>query len=153
MFLIDGYNLLHVLTRGPAGAAARERLLGLLEDFCGRGGYRARIVFDPTGELPRRSHRGDVEIRTVEQGRDADGEIMETLRGTGDRTAYTVVTSDREIVREAERLGFEVVRSGEFVRKLLARPEAGPDKSDAVPPGDVDYWMREFGLDDPTDPH
>lgn len=151
MFLIDGYNVLHVMVHGPARGDARDRFLDRLEGFCAAGGYRALVVFDPTGGMPRRSQRGPLEIRVVAEGRTADDEIIDRLRRTDDRTAWTVVTSDREIVSEAERRGFRVVRSGEFVKRLRKAP---PDPGEKPAPGDVDYWMREFGLDggDPSGP-
>ena len=87
MLLIDGYNLLHAYARGRADGDARERLINLICDYCRRGGYTARIVFDPTGDLLPVSRRGPVEILSMREGRKADDEILETMAKTGDRTA------------------------------------------------------------------
>lgn len=146
MFLIDGYNLLHVVARGKATSEARERLVAAVEAYCRQGGYRARIVFDATAGLRRREARGPVEVRTVAQGRTADEEILAALASTKDRTAYTVVSDDREILREAGRGRFKVLSCEEFARDLAAASPPPPEEGSA-PPGDVDYWMREFGLD------
>lgn len=150
MFLIDGYNLLHAMVRGRATSEARDRLIGLIEAFCRRGGYSARIVFDPTAELPRKAQRGPLEIRGVAQGRTADDEIIAELEATDDRTAYTVVTNDRAIVQEAHKRKVEVISCEDFARRLRDDEGGGRSgKRDDVPPGEVDYWMREFGLDEP----
>ena len=38
--------------------------------------------------------------------------------------------------------------ANEFARMIATRPE-GPEKADTASPGEVDYWMKEFGLEDP----
>jgi predicted RNA-binding protein with PIN domain len=146
MFLIDGYNLLHAMAPGRSTPAARDRLLGILVDWCGRENYRARIIFDPTRDLRRRETRGAVEIRSVAQGGTADGEILETLASTKDRTAYTLVSNDRRLVDAATRRGFKVVACRDFADRLM------PAEQPQDPPrGSVDYWLRVFGLEDEND--
>jgi len=147
LFLIDGYNLLHCLAREKTGGEARAKLVALIEAWCVGGNYRARIVFDPTGGMKRNDQRGPVEVRNVPQGRTADEEILAALQSTEDRTAYTVVSNDAAIVKAASKKGFTVVPCEEFARTILARPE-GPEKGDTAPPGEVDYWMKEFGFDE-----
>ena len=149
MFLIDGYNLLHAAFPERAGRGARQRLIDSVVDFCRSGGYRARIVFDATGDLPRRQKRGEVEIRNVARGRSADDEILDALASTEDRTAHTLVTNDRALAQEAGRRGVKVIPSEDFARLLLARgPSEDPKAGGALSPGEVDYWMKEFGLDE-----
>lgn len=147
MFLIDGYNLLHVLTRGRVTSETRGRLVDLVEEYCRRGGYRARIVFDPTARERSRAQRGAVEVRYAREGVTADEEILRALAATSDRTAYTVVSNDGAIVREAERRQFKVVSCEAFARLLLETPPPAAAEGE-VPPGEVDHWLREFGLDD-----
>src|SRR6185369_8327985 len=67
MFLIDGYNLLHSFARAKSGDEARSGLIALIQAWSERGGYRARIVFDPTGGMKRNEVRGAIEIRNVPQ--------------------------------------------------------------------------------------
>ncbi len=143
MLLIDGYNLLHAVP----GGASRDRLLELVLAYCREGNYSARIVFDATGGMRRRAQLGPLELRVVAEGRKADDEILEILSSTEDRTAYTLVSNDLELVREAEKRGVRVLRSEDFARALLEAP-AAPEKQADVPPGEVDFWLREFGLDD-----
>ncbi len=147
MFLIDGYNLLHSFARGASGEEARKGLISLVQGWCERGNYRARIVFDPTGGMKRNELRGAIEIRNVPQGRTADEEILAALESTEDCTRYTVVTNDAAIVKTAGRLGFPVVACGDFARMISTRAE-GPEKADAASSGEVDYWLKEFGLED-----
>lgn len=149
MFLIDGYNLLHVACAGSSAAASCRRLVDRIVDFCRRGGYRARIVFDATEGLPRRQRRGDVEIRNVMPGRTADEEILAALLSTRDRTAHTLVTDDGMLVREARRRGVRVIPCRDFMRLLEGQGRQGGGKEGGpLTPGEVDYWMREFGLDE-----
>ena len=147
MFLIDGYNLLHVVTRGRTGSEARDHLIGLLETHCRQGGYHARIVFDPTEGLRRREQRGEVEVRCVMPGRTADDEILAVLASTDDQTAHTLVSNDRALVREAEKRGVRVVTCQEFA-ELLLKPPPVPEEDFLPSPGEVDYWMKEFGLEE-----
>ena len=147
MLLIDGYNLLHAYAKGPADAEARERMIDLVAAHCRRGGYRARIIFDPTRNLLPKSLRGAVEIRSVREGRTADQEILETVGMTGDRTAYVVVTNDREIADGSRRSGVQVVGCSDFLRSITP-PPAEEHKADGPSSGEVDYWMKEFGFEE-----
>jgi len=147
VFLIDGYNLLHSFAREKTGNEARAKLVALIEAWCVQGNYRARIVFDPTGGMKRNDQRGLIEIRNVPQGCTADEEILAALQSTDDRTQYTVVSNDLAIVKAAQKKGFSVVPCEEFAARITARAEA-PEKGDTASPGEVDHWMREFGLDD-----
>ena len=122
-------------------------MIGLIADHCRRGGYRARIIFDPTGDLLPKSLRGAVEIRSVREGRTADEEILETVGLTGDRTAYVVVTNDREIADGSRRSGVEVVGCRDFLRSI-APPPTEERKADEPSSGEVDYWMKEFGFEE-----
>jgi predicted RNA-binding protein with PIN domain len=148
VFLIDGYNLLYAIVGGRPTAEERERMVVRIEAWCRRGGYRARIVFDPTAGLRARETRGAVEILGVAEGLKADEEILRTLASTRDRTAYTVVSDDRAIVAEARKRRFRVVSCREFLRRLEVPGHGEPSEPGGVPPGEVDYWMREFGLEE-----
>ena len=142
MFLIDGYNLLHV-TGGD-----RDTLIGKIRTFCSHGRYRACVVFDPTAGLPRKQQHGEVEVRGVSVGRTADDEILALLEKTGDRTAYALVSDDRELRDAAVKGGFRVVSSREF-ESLLEGPSPAEDPGKPEPrPGEADYWMDYFGLTD-----
>ena len=141
MYLIDGYNLLHAI------GASRDSLLGALEAWCRRENRAARVVFDPTGGMKRRENRGTLEIRVTAEGRKADEEILAAIGATSDRTAWTLVSNDLELVKAAERKGMLVIACKDF-GALLAAKDASPEKKDGAPPSEVDFWMKEFGLED-----
>ena len=147
MFLIDGYNLLHSFVREKTGGEARAKLVARIEAYCVQGNYRARIVFDPTGGMKRNDRRGPVEVRNVPQGCTADEEILGALQATDDRTQYTVVSNDSAIVKAAQKRGFTVLPCEEFAKLISTTPEAA-EKGDTASPGEVDYWMKEFGLNE-----
>jgi len=150
VFLIDGYNLLHALARGRATETTREQLLSKLVEYCTRENYRAWIVFDPTGGMKRRDQRGPVEITNVPQGSTADEVILHALATSDDQVQYTVVSNDLKIVKAAQKDGYKVLSCEEFGRRVLQQPEE-PEKGGLPSPGEVDYWMREFGLEEPPD--
>lgn len=141
MLLIDGYNLLHAAKLEGDIESKRRQLI----EAVGRRAQRARIVFDPTKGPHVKG--GPVEIVYVPEGTTADDAIIEMLRATKDRTAYTVVTSDRAIADEARRLRFQVIGSREFWEELH-RPPAPPGKPSNLSDSEVTGWMREFGLHD-----
>ena len=149
MLLVDGYNFLHVFARGRATESERERMLQRLEIWCREGGRRARVVFDPTGGMRRREERGSLEIRVVAQGRTADEELLAAIAASGDRTQYVLISNDREITSAAKRKHLQVIACEDFARTLQPPAAAEGDKgSGSVPPGEVDYWMKEFGIDE-----
>ena len=139
MYLIDGYNLLYAI------GVPRDALLGDIEAFCRRENQSARIVFDATGGMKRWESRGPLEIRVVAQGRKADEEILSAIEATADRTSWTLVSNDLELVKAAEAKGMRVVRCRDFGALLAARPA---DDEKPAAPGDVDFWMKEFNLED-----
>jgi predicted RNA-binding protein with PIN domain len=147
VLLIDGYNLLHSLAHGRATSDARDRLLALLEAWCRQEGQRARIVFDATGGMRRKEERGPLEIRSVARGRTADDEILEILASTSDRTAYTLVSNDLALVKPAQKRQIAVLSCEEFARQLARKPGTSEKQEGASGP-EVDYWMREFGLEE-----
>lgn len=139
MYLIDGYNLCHAI------GVSRDALLASLDTFCRRESQSARIVFDATGGMKRRENRGALEIRVVAEGRKADEEILAAIEATSDRTAWTLVSNDLELVRAAEKKNLRVLPCRDFGSLLAERPA---DDEKQAPPGDVDFWMKEFGLDE-----
>jgi predicted RNA-binding protein with PIN domain len=151
VFLIDGYNLLHALARGRATEGARDQLLTRIVEYCTRENYRAWIVFDATGGMKRREQRGPLDVYNVPQGNTADEVILNALATCDDRMQYTVVSNDLKIIKTAEKDGYKVLSCEDFGRRLAAAPEA-PEKGGLPSPGEVDYWMREFGLDEDAPP-
>jgi len=152
--LIDGNNLLFALADvgidvGRAGLC--ELLAGTL------GGERVCVVFDgapPPGGMARQITATGLEVR-YSIGRTADEIIVARITADTAPRRLTVVSSDREIRRAAERRRCLVETSQEFARRLkrLAEPRQRPaapeppEKRRGLTAEQTEHWMREFGLD------
>lgn len=150
MLLVDGYNVL--LTGGAVTnlREARETLVREIEAYCARTGRRARLYFD-SREGPLRGQTTHVEVIYVPAGTTADAAIIETVTATQDRTAYCVVTSDREIADAARRHKMAVIPSDRFRRALLETPpglDLSTQKRDGISEGEAKAWLREFGMEE-----
>jgi predicted RNA-binding protein with PIN domain len=184
LYLIDGYNLLFSgAGRRPRDEremeAARGELVRLLQRLHAARRGRSILVFDCRKPfflfgLPRRSRAGDVEIRFAASDSSADDLLREMIREARDAQGTTVVTSDREILDDADARGIRSVGAKAFWAVLQeggaaeegrqagkaagARPAArgtrgappAPPEPDAKRQGltgsEVDYWMKEFGM-------
>ncbi len=109
----------------------------------------------PIWGIPGRTQSGPVEILYTPQGVIADHEILQMVEKAGDRTAYTVVTNDRGISDVVKKSQVRVIPSHTFLKEMeKAVSDSGGvsedprEKSEGLSSGDVDYWMREFGLDE-----
>jgi predicted RNA-binding protein with PIN domain len=122
--------------------------------------------------LPRRQRRGDVEFRFAGEDATADDVLCDLIREARDTQGTTVVTSDREILDAARARDIRTAGSRAFWTELTGegrsagtergparragpkgRGDAGPDappehpgKRSGLSDGEVDYWMREFGM-------
>ena len=159
MLLIDGYNLLfaghprrieiHDMEK------ERERFLHLLLRYCEVSGRRAIVVFDhtrgaPIYGAPLRRAMGALEYRFTTDDVTADEEIIAMAENTDDVTAYTVVTSDREILDAVEKRRMKFILSKDFVDELVRVLRGDEDRRPErnLSTEEVDYWLREFGVDE-----
>jgi predicted RNA-binding protein with PIN domain len=130
--------------------------------------------------LPRRQRRGDVEFRFAGEDATADDVLCDLVREARDPQGTTLVTSDREILDAARARGVRMAASREFWKELTGEARGteggdrgparrpGPKGRPAAPPpdpvehpgkrsglsdGEVDYWMKEFGIgkDEPVE--
>ena len=123
--LIDGYNLmwasndLNVIARKNFNLA-REMLEKLIiaysktvedEVFLVLDGYRGTCPYT------QRVTKEGVEVVITGKGKNADLWMIETMAIKGFRGS--IVTSDREIMRSAERRNIEVITSGKFEKRLM----------------------------------
>lgn len=135
--LIDGYNLIRCTPLGEAERngleAARESVLSLLARYQRLKGHQVVVVFD--GPEFSHSRFGPVEVRYAAP---ADLELKK-LAAPGS----IVVTSDREVAREAERRGATAVSSEAFWAKLAEAGSTGSALCDPVP-----AWSKEEDSDD-----
>ncbi|HEX3132181.1 MAG TPA: NYN domain-containing protein [Planctomycetota bacterium] len=147
--LVDAHNVLHQdptlrpLMNEPERARAElEQLLA--------GRTHLHLFYDggPGGEV-RTSHRQGLAVDYAGTG-EADNRIVHWLQTNHSRRAI-VVTDDAELRRRVRTLGAGVQDARGFLDGLRRdrdpRENRGP-----LSPGEVDEWMRIFGLDQDPQP-
>jgi predicted RNA-binding protein with PIN domain len=138
-YVIDGYNVAHVLFGVEARSASPEEMRGALLRRLRRYASRKRrvtAVFDGragggTGRSSERS--GEVEVRFAPS---ADEEIVEIVRRAPDPGRVRVVTRDREVAGRARQLGADTTPVPVFLDDLEDR--CGPDIEPGEPPEKYD---------------
>jgi len=164
--LIDGYNLLNstgiaVRGRGPGNLdRARQALLNtLVESLPDDEVSRTTIVFDasesPWGVAKQTNHRG-ITVMFASKDEDADSVIEQLIADDSAPKRLTVVSSDHRIQRAAKRRRANFVDSDVWFAQMLrdrasrttsAASSDAPKPEGPFSPGEVDRWLREFGLD------
>ncbi len=122
--LIDGYNLLHadrILTSLNPLELQRERdnLVGQLSVYRGIRKVEITVVFDgwQGGErTERRERRKGIELIFSKIGERADEVIKRLVRERG--SGVTVISSDREVSRYAEKMGVATIPSSQFKERM-----------------------------------
>jgi predicted RNA-binding protein with PIN domain len=121
--VVDGYNVTKTTWPDLSLERQRERLLGGVASLAARTGVEATIVFDAgeTGDTASRPlvapPRG-VRVRFSPAGVIADDVIRELLHLEPPGRPVVVVTSDRELAGDVERLGFRAVAAATLPRLL-----------------------------------
>lgn len=122
--LIDGYNLLHadrILTPlNPIELQQeRDRLVNQLSAYRSLKPMEITVVFDgwqsgwPT---ERREKRKGIELVFSKLGEKADDVIKRLMREKG--AAVTLISSDRELSRYAEKMAVAAVSSAQFKERM-----------------------------------
>ncbi|MET0647970.1 MAG: NYN domain-containing protein [Pyrinomonadaceae bacterium] len=154
-YLIDGNNVMGQRVgwhRDKPGA--RRRLLGELARFAREAGVTVEAVFDgaPDEFFPDESYFMGVRVFYAERGADADARIKQLVEASRERRTLKVVTSDRALADYVRRCGAEVIRSGEFRRRLDAAAAVPEEKkSEGVKESELGEWMYYFGADPEDD--
>lgn len=156
-YLIDGNNVMAQRVgwhRDKAGA--RRRLLGELARFAREAGVTVEAVFDgaPDEFFPDGSYFMGVRVFYAERGADADARIKHLVEASRERRTLKVVTSDRALADYIRRCGAEVIRSGDFRRRLETLPKNEDARRDArtgVKESELGEWMYYFGADPEED--
>jgi predicted RNA-binding protein with PIN domain len=122
--IIDGYNLLHagrsIVSHNPIELQhKRDRLIDQLSSYRLLKGCEITIVFDGWqggwGTEKREKKKG-IELIFSRLGEKADEVIKRLVKEKG--SGATVVTSDRDVSRYAERMTVAVIRSDQFKEKI-----------------------------------
>jgi len=150
-YLIDGNNVMGQRVGWHKDRRrARRELLDDLARFALTKKVRVAVVFDGAPEehfADGASYRG-VRVYYASRGSDADERIKTLVESSPERRTLLVVTSDRALGEYVRRCGAQVVRAGEFRRRM---EEAGADdttrNTDAPPIEEsTEHWMRYFGV-------
>ena len=156
-YLVDGNNVMAQRVgwhRDKAGA--RRRLLKELARLARASGLTVEVVFDgaPDEHFPDGSSFMCVRVFYSERGSNADERIKRLVEESRERRTLKVVTSDRALADYVRRCGVEVIRSGEFRRRLdasadsksAARDEMERGARGGVKESEMDEWMYYFGV-------
>jgi len=143
--VIDGDNLLGTWPGRNRGDADKRELAREVDVLRRADKRRFVLVFDGTPP-PGVSYGADVLFSGG--GRKADAVILELLRREDDKRGWTVVTNDRSLADQCRWLGARVEATRAFRERLSSG--GGAEKPES--PGDVDFWLKEFGGDDPKAP-
>ncbi|MDQ1591550.1 MAG: uncharacterized protein QOG71_2177 [Pyrinomonadaceae bacterium] len=149
-YLIDGNNVMGQRVGWHRDRVrARRGLLDELARFAAGGRARVAVVFDGAPDehfADGSSYRG-VRVYYAERGSDADERIKTLVEQARERRTLVVVTSDRALAEYVRRCGAQVVRAGEFRRRMEEAAEAAMQNSDAPPIEEsTERWMRYFGV-------
>jgi predicted RNA-binding protein with PIN domain len=149
-YLVDGNNVMGQRVgwhRDKAGA--RRRLLEDLARLARAEGLSVGVVFDgaPDDFFPDGSSFMGVRVFYAARGSDADTRIKQMVESSRERRTLKVVTSDRALADYVRRCGAQVVRAGDFRRRLDAPPEDGNAPARGpVKESELDEWMYYFGV-------
>jgi predicted RNA-binding protein with PIN domain len=151
-YLIDGNNVMAQRVgwhRDKQGA--RRALMDDLARFALDRRVRVAVVFDGAPEqhfADGTSYKG-IRIFYSERGSNADERIKQLVERSRERRTLLVVTSDRALADYVRRCGAQVIRSGEF-RKKMEEAAAATSSQDTDEPsisGELNDWMRYFGVE------
>ena len=153
-YLVDGNNVMAQRVgwhRDKPGA--RRRLLDDLARFALARKVKVEVVFDGAPEqhfADGAKYRG-VRVFYAERGSNADERIKRFVEEARERRTLLVVTSDRQLADYVRRCGAQVIRSGDFRRRMeesLAEAGHAPDAEDhkGVADEELGGWMRYFGV-------
>jgi hypothetical protein len=154
-YIIDGHNLIpHIPGLSLKDLDDENSLIAILQKFASRRRSTLEVFFDhaPAARTGTQTH-GLVRAHFITRDSTADQAIKNHLSRLGKSAKnWTVVSSDREILAEARSSQCQILKSSDFALIVLSdQSSAGPasDKNDQpdISPGEVDYWLDQFGSD------
>lgn len=145
-FLIDGHNLIpNIKGLGLNDIDDERELLIILSEYFKSIRKKALVFFDK-GSTAASSGVPSAFVRAhfVKPPLNADKALIHFLSTTKKAAKnYTVVTSDREIIAEAQRLGARPISSSDFAKTIKNRSNGKKD-TEKQPENDIEYWMKKF---------
>jgi predicted RNA-binding protein with PIN domain len=155
-YLIDGNNVMGQRVGWHRDRVrARRELLDELARFASAKKVRVAVVFDGAPDehfADDSSYRG-VRVFYAARGSDADERIKSLVESSRERRTLFVVTSDRALAEYVRRCGAQVVRAGEFRRRMEeANAGSATENREAAPIEEsTERWMRYFGVEPEDD--
>jgi predicted RNA-binding protein with PIN domain len=149
-YVIDGHNLIGKLsTIDLADPDDEIQLIRVLVHFLIGAGKRGTVFFDHRAPMAKREQKfGRLSVRFTSHPRSADDDILQYLRSIAPEAPnYTVVTSDAELQKAANRIGARIMPSEVFAGLLTYRDldDLVPGKPDeTVSPEEIEYWEQLF---------
>lgn len=152
-YLVDGNNVMAQRVGWHRDKPrARRTLLDELAEFARARRARVTVVFDSAPEqhfADGASYRG-VRVFYAERGSNADERIKRLVEAERERRTLMVITSDRELISYVRRCGAQVIRSGDFRRRMaeaaMMTEQAAPENSPGIQHEELPEWMRYFGV-------
>jgi predicted RNA-binding protein with PIN domain len=150
-YLIDGNNVMAQRVGWHKDKPkARRRLMDELARFAELKRVSVAVVFDGAPEkhfADGASYKG-VRVFYAERGSNADERIKRLVEEARERRTLRVVTSDRALADYVRRCGVQVMRSGEFRRKIDEIAASASTQESVDPPikDGLNEWMRYFGV-------
>ena len=148
--IIDGHNLIGKLsTIDLADPDDEIQLIRALVHYLIEVGKRGTVFFDHRAPASEREQKyGRLTARFSTHPRSADDDILQFLRSNAPEAPnYTVVTSDAELQKAANRIGARIMPSEEFAGLLTDRylDDLIPGKpEETVSPEEIEYWEELF---------
>ncbi len=151
-YIIDGHNLIpQIPGLSLAQVDDETRLIRLLMTFCQKKKSRAVVFFDRAspGHQGGRAF-GAVSAIFVSDRRKADDAIHDYLVAhRREARNFTVVSSDRQVVRDATSLHARVLSTEAFADNLAdsifsETPSHGEAEPDLLSPEEISEWERLF---------
>lgn len=164
-YLIDGHNVIgQMKSISLADPQDEAKLVIKLMGLSARTRKKCVVVFD--GGLPggwSKLSSSPVEVVFASLHSNADRVMRERIRLTQDPGQWVVVTSDREVAAAAVARKMATIRSSDFAAELEGKalgtraPGKLPEDKGELPnpvvsPGEVAYWLKQFGSEPPPPP-
>ena len=150
--LIDGHNLIGQIPGLSLTDPDDEGdLVMLLRRYTtARRGRKVVVVFDHgVYGHPQTLDGYGVSCHFARSPQDADAQLIKRIRALKKPSDWTLVTSDRQVMRAAQDHGVRVISSHIFARQLTApaRPAAVLEEQRDVrlSEAEIDEWLRLFG--------
>lgn len=151
--LVDGHNLIgQVPGLSLADADDEAQLVMLLRRYStAKRGRQVVVVFDRgVYGHPQQLNGYGITCHFARSPQDADAELIKRLRALKRPRDWTLVTSDRAIIREANDRGVRVIGSREFAQQLQAgqqrkaAPTAEEKREKPLSEAEVEEWLEFF---------